>query len=88
MKSLKFSFILSTLAVVAILSLTSCQCDQSKLFNKTWVLEKYGPESVLEGVIPGTPPAKPEIILQLNGNGQFGRNDGCNTNSGDYNAYT
>ena len=79
MKNAKSSFFfLSTLVVVAVLGLTAWQCDESKLPNKIWVLEKYGLESVLQAVMPGTPPAKPEIILLLDGNGRFSGNDGWN----------
>ena len=78
MKNVKLSFIfLSTVVVVVILGLASCQCDESKLFNKTWVLEKYGPESAMQAVIMGTPLAK-EPVLQLDGKGQVGGNDVCN----------
>ncbi|MBK8706163.1 MAG: META domain-containing protein [Saprospiraceae bacterium] len=84
MKNAKLSFIfLSTLAVAAILGLTACQCDQSKLFNKTWVLEKYGPETAMKAVIMSNPLAK-EPVLQLDGKGQFGGNDGCNGFGGVY----
>ncbi len=48
------------------------------------MLEKYGPESTLQAVIPGTPPAKEEILLQLDGKGHFSGNDGCNGISGVY----
>jgi hypothetical protein len=51
-------------------------CNQSKLFNKTLVLQKYGPESALQTVTIGIPPAKPEITLQLDANNRFSGNDG------------
>jgi len=85
MQRIKSSHLLVVgLIAASLLALVSCQCDQSKLFNKTWVLEKYGPESALQAVIPGTPPAKPEILLQLDGNGHFSGNDGCNLLGGVY----
>ena len=84
MQCIKSSLLLASLIATGLLALTACQCDESKLFNKTWVLEKYGPESALQVVIPGTPPAKPEIILQLDGNGHFSGNDGCNGLGGVY----
>ncbi len=84
MKKTKLSFIfLSTLAVVAVLGLVACQCDESKLFNKTWVLEKYGPETALQAVVMSNPRAK-EPMLQLDGKGQVGGNDGCNDFGGVY----
>lgn len=84
MQRIKSSHFLAGLIAAILFALTACQCDESQLPNKTWVLEKYGPESALQAAIPGTPPAKAEITLQLDGNGHFSGNDGCNLIGGVY----
>lgn len=76
--------LLAGFIAASLLALAACQCDQSKLSNKTWVLEKYGTEPDLQAVIIGNPPAQPEITLKLDGQGHFSGNDGCNLLGGVY----
>ena len=67
------------------LCLMGSQCTQIKptLGNTStsWKLEKYGDANNPQPVLLA---AKPEILLNLDGNGHFSGNNGCNLLTGEY----
>ncbi|MCC6281806.1 MAG: META domain-containing protein [Saprospiraceae bacterium] len=79
------SFLHFSVMLAAMVYITGCKCDQTKLYNATWVLDQYGPSSALVDALPPVPPGgKPEVILTLDNNGGFSGNDGCNQVFGAY----
>lgn len=88
MKNTKYTlFPITLVSQVALIFIYGCQCDQIKLINDTWVLEKYGSPYSLKEVIPGTtPPAESGVVLQMSSENTFSGSDGCNMISGMYKA--